>query len=72
MKIEVSKIQCLKGWKIYSKGKRNLHVVSETGRVRFRRAQIQKHRTLKKAPDTFNFFETRYESNFVCPTKVLS
>ena len=28
--------------------------------------------TLSKARDTFNFFETRYESNFVCPTKVLS
>ena len=25
-----------------------------------------------EAPDAFNFFETRYESNLVCPTKVLS
>ena len=27
---------------------------------------------VRKAPDTFNFFETRYESNLFCPTKVLS
>ena len=35
----------------------------------------EKRRTfsfLRRAPDTLKFIETRYESNFVCSTKVLS